>query len=165
MSWLISRRDDDKANLLTHNWTTQLDISTGVCGISTSLAAIIVYNGELPLSHVYLLATWAWNERMILETRKHVNKWGLLLLYIIVFTLDNNVGGVQLIFKGAHHNTPLSSQLYSSLYIYIYNTRERPFWNPKVPFCVFLFWKRILQQKPYYKTQNFVVWPRLHVVP
>ena len=53
----ISRRDDDKANLLTHNWTIQLDISTGVCGISTSLAAIIVYNGELPLSNVYLLAT------------------------------------------------------------------------------------------------------------
>ena len=58
---------------------------------------------------------------MILETRKHVNKWGLLL-YIIIFTLDNNVGGVQLIFKGAHHNTPLSSQLYSSAYIYIYIT-------------------------------------------
>ena len=45
---------------------------------------------------------------------------GLIIIYIIIFTLDNNVGGVQLIFKGAHHNTPLSSQLYSSLYIYIY---------------------------------------------
>ena len=54
----ISRRDDDKANLLTHNWTIQLDISTGVCGISTSLAAIVVYNGELPLSRV-LVGHWA----------------------------------------------------------------------------------------------------------